>query len=56
MRELDRRLSIAAEVIAAAFAFSDLARSKIQNGNGNCISILELMKKNPTGKNVILMG
>ena len=40
----------------AAFAFSDLARSKIQNANGNCISILELMKKNPTGKNVILMG
>ena len=40
----------------AAFAFSDMAKSKIQSAKGNCISIRDLMKKNPTGKNIKLMG
>lgn len=40
----------------AAFAFSDVAKAKIQNTKGNCLSIRDLMKKNPTGKNVKLMG
>jgi len=40
----------------AAFTFSDVAKSKIQNTKGNCLSIRDLMKKNPTGKNVKLMG
>jgi len=40
----------------AAFAFSDVAQSKIQNAKGNCLSIRDLMKKNPTGKNVKFMG
>jgi large subunit ribosomal protein L18e len=40
----------------AAFAFSDMAKSKILKGKGNCLSIRDLMKKNPTGKNVKLMG
>jgi large subunit ribosomal protein L18e len=40
----------------AAFAFSDVAQSKIQTAKGNCLSIRDLMKKNPTGKNVKLMG
>jgi len=40
----------------AAFAFSDLAKSKIQKAKGNCLSIRDLMKKNPAGKNVKLMG
>ena len=40
----------------AAFAFSDVAKSKIQNAKGKCLSIRDLMKKNPTGKNVKLMG
>ena len=39
----------------AAFAFSDVAKTKIQNGKGNCLSIRDLMKKNPTGKNVKIM-
>ena len=39
----------------AAFAFSDMAKTKIQNGKGNCLSIRDLMKKNPTGKNVKIM-
>jgi large subunit ribosomal protein L18e len=40
----------------AAFAFSDVAQSKIQTAKGNCVYIRDLMKKNPTGKNVKLMG
>ena len=40
----------------AAFAFSDIAQSKIQSAKGNCLSIRDLMEKNPTGKNVKLMG
>jgi large subunit ribosomal protein L18e len=40
----------------AAFSFSDVAKSKIVNGKGNCLSIRDLMKKNQTGKNVRLMG
>jgi large subunit ribosomal protein L18e len=39
----------------AAFAFSDVAKSKIKAVKGNCLSIRDLMKKNPTGKNVKLM-
>ena len=40
----------------AAFAFSDKAQSKIQNAKGTCLSIRDLMKKNPLGKNVKIMG
>jgi len=40
----------------AAFAFSELARSKILGAKGSCMSLRELMKKNPAGKNVKLMG
>jgi large subunit ribosomal protein L18e len=40
----------------AAFAFSNVAKSKIKEAKGNCLSIRDLMKKNPTGKNVRLMG
>ena len=40
----------------SAFAFSDVAKSKIQDAKGNCLSIRDLMKKNPTGKNVKIMG
>jgi large subunit ribosomal protein L18e len=38
-----------------AFAFSDVAKLKIKNSNGTCLSINELMKKNPTGKKVKIM-
>jgi large subunit ribosomal protein L18e len=40
----------------AAFAFSDVAKSKIQEVKGDCLSIRDLMKKNPSGRNVRLMG
>lgn len=39
----------------AAFNFSDLAQSKINYANGKCLSLRDLMKKNPTGENVRLM-
>ena len=39
----------------AAFAFSDRAKSKILKAKGKCLSIRDLMEKNPTGKNVKLM-
>jgi large subunit ribosomal protein L18e len=40
----------------AAFAFSDVAQAKILKAKGKCLSIKELMEKNPAGKNVKLMG
>lgn len=40
----------------AAFAFSDVAQSKIKTAKGKCLSIRDLMKKNPSGKNVKIMG
>ena len=43
-------------ITVAAFAFSDRAKSKITKAKGNCLSIRELMEKNPAGKNVKLMG
>ena len=43
-------------ITVAAFAFSDVAQSKIQAAKGKCLSIRDLMKKNPSGKNVKIMG
>ena len=40
----------------AAFAFSDQARSKILGAKGKCLSISDLMKKNPKGANVKVLG
>lgn len=40
----------------AAFAFSERARSKILRARGKCLSILKLMKKNPKGTNVKIIG
>ena len=39
----------------AAFSFSDVAKEKIAASKGKCLSIQDLMKKNPTGKNVKIM-
>jgi large subunit ribosomal protein L18e len=43
-------------VNVAAFAFSEQARSKILRTKGKCLSILDLMKKNPKGTNVKIIG
>ncbi|MGQ9459934.1 MAG: 50S ribosomal protein L18e [Candidatus Bathyarchaeaceae archaeon] len=40
----------------AAFAFSDQARTKILRAKGKCLSILDLMKNNPKGTNVKIIG
>jgi len=40
----------------AAFAFSQQARSKILRTKGKCMSILELMEKNPKGSGVKIIG
>jgi len=40
----------------AAFAFSKQARSKILKTKGKCMSILELMGKNPKGSGVKIIG
>ncbi len=39
----------------AAFNFSALAKNKIEAIKGDCISIRDLMKKNPTGTNIKIM-
>ena len=39
----------------AAFSFSDRAQSKIRKAKGNCLSIRDLMEKNPDGTNVKVM-
>jgi large subunit ribosomal protein L18e len=43
-------------VNVAAFAFSGHAKSKILNAKGKCLSIDELMKENPKGTNVKIIG
>jgi len=40
----------------AAFNFSEKAKAKILKAKGKCLSIQELMKKNPKGTNVKIMG
>jgi large subunit ribosomal protein L18e len=43
-------------VNVAAFAFSEQARSKILKAKGKCLSISDLMKKNPKGTNIKIIG
>ncbi len=40
----------------AAFSFSERAKAKILKARGKCLSIQELVKKNPKGTNVRIMG
>ncbi len=40
----------------AAFAFSEQARLKILKAKGKCLSILELVERNPKGTNVKIIG
>jgi large subunit ribosomal protein L18e len=43
-------------VNVAAFAFSEQARIKILKAKGKCLSISDLMEKNPKGANVKIVG
>ena len=40
----------------AAWAFSETARQKIKKAGGKCYSLPELLKKNPKGKNIRIIG
>lgn len=40
----------------AAYAFSESAKEKILKANGECMSIPELLQKNPKGKQVRILG
>jgi len=40
----------------AAFSFSDSAKKIITDAKGKCITIQELLKTNPKGKNVRILG
>ena len=43
-------------VSVAAFAFSEQARSKILKAKGKCLFISDLVKKNPKGTGVKIIG
>ena len=40
----------------AAFTFSEKAETKIKAAKGKCLSFFELIKKNPKGSNVKIIG
>ena len=48
--ELDHSLTV------AAFDFSSRAREQITKSKGTCLTILELIKKDPKGKNIKIIG
>jgi len=43
-------------ITVAAFAFSEQAQRKILSAKGKCMSIPELMEKNPKGSHVKIIG
>jgi len=43
-------------VMVAAFDFSDQARQKILRAKGKCLSIPDLIKTNPKGTNIKIIG
>lgn len=48
--------TLSKKVVVAALNFSTSAREKIVSGNGEVLSINELMQKHPEGKGVRIMG
>lgn len=44
------------KLTVAAFAFSEGAKERIKSANGKCLTIQELVKTNPEGKNVRILG
>ncbi len=43
-------------VTVAAFEFSTTARTKIRKAKGKCLTLQELVKRNPSGTNVKVLG
>ncbi len=48
--------SLTKKVIVAAWDFSGQAKEVITKANGSCLSIYELLKKNPKGEKVRIIG
>ena len=48
--KLDHKISI------AAFAFSKVAREKLESGGGECLTIQTLIKSHPTGSGLKIIG
>lgn len=48
--EMNHKISV------AAFAFSEKAKQKITTKKGKCLSFFDLVKKNPKGSNVKVIG
>jgi len=48
--------SLGHKVNVAAWAFSGEAKDKIMKAKGNCMSIMDIMQKNPKGQNIRIMG
>ena len=44
------------KVSIAAWSFSDKSQEKIKNAGGKCMSIEELLKNNPKGKDIRILG
>ncbi len=44
------------QITVAAFAFSEKAKEKIKISKGKTISFLQLVKKNPKGSNIKIIG
>jgi len=43
-------------ITVAAFAFSQTAREKVTAARGKCLSFADLIKKNPKGSNIKIIG
>lgn len=43
-------------LVIAAFAFSGSAKQQIESAKGKCLTIQEMAKQNPSGKNVRIIG
>jgi large subunit ribosomal protein L18e len=43
-------------IVVSAFAFSKKGKTKIEAAKGRCLSFADLIKKNPEGSNVKLIG
>jgi len=48
--------SISHSVVVAAFSFSQNAKEQIEKAKGKCLFIEELLKQNPKGKDVRVIG
>ncbi len=44
------------KIEVAAWTFSKQAREKIKHAKGKCYSLKEIVKKNPSGKNIRILG